>query len=61
MTRYNAAITAQKISIAAGAGVVGFVVEIVVDKLLPGWFPPGVITAAVTTIFAGVSNWWKNK
>lgn len=59
--RYNAAITAQKTSIAAGAGVVGVVVEIVVDKLLPGWFPNGVITAAVTTIWVGVSNWWKNK
>ena len=61
MTKYNAAMTAQKTGIAAGAGVVGVVIETVVHRLLPGWFESGMITGAVMTIWAGAQNWWKNK
>lgn len=61
MSQYKASITAQKTGVAAGAGIVGVVVEIVTERLLPGWFPSGVITAAVTTIWVGAQNWWKNK
>ncbi len=61
MTKYNAGITAQKAGTFAASGAVGVIIEIVVDRILPNWFPGGLITAAVTTVWAGVSNWWKNK
>lgn len=61
MTRYNAAITAQKSGVIAGIGAVGVIVEIVVERLLPGWFHGGMITAAITTIWTAVANWKKNK
>ena len=61
MTKYNAAITVHKSGIIAGVGAVGVIVEIVVNRLLPDWFPPGSITAAITTIWTAVANWKKNK
>ncbi len=61
MTRYNPAITAQKTVAAGGVGAVGVIVEIVADKLLPGWFPGGSITTALYVLWAGFQNWRKNK
>jgi len=61
MTRYNAAITAQKTGVTGGVGVVGMVIEILVEKFAPGLFPNGLITAATLTVFTAISNWVKNK
>jgi hypothetical protein len=58
---YKPKITVQKASVTAGVGAVGVVAEIIVGKLLPGWFPPGTITAALTTLWVGFENWRKNK
>ena len=61
MNDYSPKITAQKAGSAAGVGSVGIIVEIVVDKLLPGWFPGGSITTALYVLWAGFQNWRKNK
>lgn len=58
---YSPKITARKAGAVAGIGAVGIVAEVIVGRLLPGWFPPGTVTAALTTLWVGFQNWKKNK
>ena len=58
---YSPKISAQKAGVVAASGAVGVIIEIVVDKFFPSMFPGGLITTAVSSIWAGFQNWRKNK
>ncbi len=61
MENYSPKITARKAGAVAGVGAVGVIVENIVDKVWPGLFPPGTVTAALNVIWVGSQNWRKNR
>jgi hypothetical protein len=60
-TKYNVAITAQKVGFMGLIGSVGLALEVIVDKYAPGIFPKGLVTALTLTVWTALVNWVKNK